>query len=78
VTAFTTGKRPDCRILSPAMPWTNFATLTRDDAYAITAYLRSLPPTKHAVPGPFGPNKKATVLVHRIVPGSGMGSPPSK
>lgn len=77
VTAFTTGKRPDGRILSPAMPWMNYTVLTKTDAAAIAAYLQSLPPTRHAVPGPFGPTEKPTVLVYKIVPGSGM-APPSK
>jgi mono/diheme cytochrome c family protein len=77
VTAFTTGKRPDGRILSPAMPWENFAALTGQDARAIAAFLKSLPPVKHAIPGPFGPTEKPTVLVYRIVPGSGM-APPGK
>jgi mono/diheme cytochrome c family protein len=77
VTAFTTGKRPDGRILSPAMPWENFATLTKQDAQAIAVFLQSLPPVKHAIPGPFGPTDKVTVLVEKIVPGSGM-TPPGK
>lgn len=77
VTAFTTGKRPDGRILAPAMPWMDFAALTKDDARAVAAYLKSLPPTRHAIPGPFGPNEKVTVLVYKIVPGSGM-TPPGK
>lgn len=78
VTAFTTGKRPDGRILSPAMPWENFGTLTKADAQAIAAFLKSLPPVSHAVPGPFGPSEKPTVLVEKIVPGSGMAPPPGK
>ncbi len=78
VTAFTTGKRPDGRVLAPAMPWMDFAALTKEDAYAIASYLQSLPPTKHAVPGPFGRNDKVTVLVYRIVPGDGMKPPLEK
>ena len=78
VTAIMSGKRPDGRILAPAMPWMNFTALTQEDAQAIAAFLKSLPPTKHAVPGPFGPAEKATVLVYRIVPGEGMAPPPGK
>jgi mono/diheme cytochrome c family protein len=78
VTAFTTGKRPDGRILASTMPWENFATLTKEDAHAIAAFLHSLPPVKHAIPGPFGPTEKPTVLVERIVPGAGMTPPPGK
>jgi mono/diheme cytochrome c family protein len=69
VTALTTGKRPDGRILAPIMPWMAFSNLSKDDAQAIAAYLKSLPPVKNAVPGPFGPNEKPTVLVFTIVPG---------
>ena len=72
VTAVMTGKRPDGRILAPVMPWMDFAALTKDDAFAIAAYLRSLPPVKNAIPGPFGPQEKVTTLVYRIVPGNGM------
>jgi mono/diheme cytochrome c family protein len=69
VTAMTTGIRPDGRQLAPIMPWRELASLTPDDARAIVAYLRSLPPVKHAVPGPFGPNDAPTTLVFTIVPG---------
>ncbi|HEY5210401.1 MAG TPA: c-type cytochrome [Stellaceae bacterium] len=78
ITAFTTGKRPDGRILSPAMPWENFGVLTSADRQAIAAYLKSLPPVHHAIPGPFGVGEKATVLVEKIVPGDGMAPPPGK
>ena len=35
---------------------------------AIAAFLKSLPPLKHKVPGPFGPNEKPTVFVMKVVP----------
>lgn len=69
VTALTTGVRPDGRILAPIMPWRDFAHLTKSDAKAIAAYLKSLPPVKHAVPGPFGPSETPTVFVMTVVPG---------
>jgi mono/diheme cytochrome c family protein len=47
VTALRTGTTPDGTILAPIMPWRNFSVLTDDDAYAIAAYLKSLPPIKH-------------------------------
>lgn len=72
VTAFTTGKTPSGRELAPVMPYMNFANLTHDDAVAIAEYLKTIPAIKHKVPGPFGPNDKVTVLVERVVPGSGM------
>lgn len=52
VAAFTTGKRPDGRILGPAMPWNDFANLSKSDADAIADYLQSLPPVSRKTPGP--------------------------
>jgi mono/diheme cytochrome c family protein len=69
VTAFTTGVLPDGRILAPAMPWRNYANLTKADALAIAAYLKSLPPVQNQVPGPFGPNQTPTSFVMSIMPG---------
>jgi mono/diheme cytochrome c family protein len=68
VTAFTTGKRPDGRELSSAMPWRGYAAMTPEDAQAIAAYLKSLPPVSNKVPGPFGPDEKPTSFVLRVVP----------
>ncbi|HET7154328.1 MAG TPA: cytochrome c, partial [Hyphomicrobiaceae bacterium] len=67
-TAITKGIRPDGRILAPIMPWHAFASLTPGDVRAIVAYLQSLPPVKSKVPGPFGPDEKATSFVMKIVP----------
>jgi hypothetical protein len=50
----------------------DYTALTKDDAFAIAAYLKSLPPVRNAIPGPFGPQEKVTTLVYRIVPGGGM------
>jgi mono/diheme cytochrome c family protein len=80
VTALTTGKRPDGRVLAPIMPWRDFANLSAEDAKSIVAYLRSIPPVSHAVPGPFGPGDKPSVLVMTIVPGdvyAAMPKPPA-
>ena len=52
VTALRTGKTPDGRNLAPIMPWQRYAVLTDDDANAIAAYLKSLPPSSHKVPPP--------------------------
>jgi len=79
VTAFTTGRRPDGRILAPIMPYEALGHLTKSDALAIAAYLKSLPPVKHAVPGPFGPNETPTTFVMTVVPGpvyANMPKPP--
>jgi mono/diheme cytochrome c family protein len=79
VTAFTTGVRPDGRILAPIMPYDDFKSLTKADALAIGAYLKSLKPVKHAVPGPFGPSETPTTFVMTVVPGqvyANMPKPP--
>ena len=69
ISAFTAEVRPDGRKLAPIMPWRNLAHLDREDALAIVAYLRSLPPVKNAVPGPFGPKEVPSTLVMTIIPG---------
>lgn len=68
VAAITKGQRPDGRILAPIMPWHSFASLTRQDAYAIAAFLKKIPPVRNKVPGPFGPNESPTSFVMKIVP----------
>jgi len=67
-TALKTGRRPDGRELAPIMPWRSFAHLTKSDAQAIAAYLKSLPAIAHQVPGPFGPDEKAPVFRMKVVP----------
>jgi mono/diheme cytochrome c family protein len=66
--ALQTGMRPDGRVLAPIMPWHAFATLTKQDAAAIVAFLRSVPPVSHQVPGPFGPTETPTSYVMKVVP----------
>lgn len=68
VTALRTGKRPDGRMLAPVMPWRSFAALTTADAYAIAAFLKSLPPVANRVPGPFGPQEKPSSFALKVVP----------
>lgn len=60
VAAFTTGIRPDGRILAPIMRWRAFSSLTRSDALAIVSFLKSLPPVRNKVPGPLGATEKPT------------------
>lgn len=67
ITAITAGKRPDGRMLAPVMPSHAFASLTREDSRAIVAFLKSLPPVKNKVPGPFGPSEKPTSFVMKVV-----------
>jgi mono/diheme cytochrome c family protein len=52
VKAVRTGQRPDGRILAPAMPWHAYSHLTDEDAKALAAYLKTLRPSPHMVPGP--------------------------
>jgi mono/diheme cytochrome c family protein len=57
--AVRTGARPDGRELAPMMPWRSYAALTDDDALALAAYLKSLPPVQRKVPPPTGPDERA-------------------
>jgi mono/diheme cytochrome c family protein len=68
IAALQKGVRPDGRELAPIMPWRTFANLTPADARAMVAFLRTLPPVKNKVPGPFGPKEKPTSFVMKIVP----------
>jgi mono/diheme cytochrome c family protein len=68
VTALTTGKTPQGRILAPIMPWHAYAHLAKADALAIAAYLKSLPPVSHQVGGPYGPNQTPKEFVMVVVP----------
>src|SRR4030095_15838512 len=48
VHALRTGNTPDGSQLAPIMPWMNFSNILDDnDAMAIAAYLKSLPPVVH-------------------------------
>ena len=67
VAALQTGKRPDGRELAPIMPWRSFAKMTKEDAEAIAAYLKTLPVVQNKVPGPFGMGEKPTSFVMKIV-----------
>jgi mono/diheme cytochrome c family protein len=70
-TALTTGARPDNRMLAPIMPYHAFANLTKQDVDAIVAFLRSIPPVKNKVLGPFGPTQTPTGFVMKLVPPGG-------
>ena len=59
VRAIRTGVRPDGRVLAPIMPYHAYAALTDEDAYAVAAYLKSLPPKPFAdEPQPAGEGEK--------------------
>jgi mono/diheme cytochrome c family protein len=76
VAAITRGRRPDGRQLAPAMPYPALAALTPADAKAIVAYLRSLPPVRNKVPGPFGPNDKPAAFVLAVLPADAFAALP--
>jgi mono/diheme cytochrome c family protein len=81
VTAITTGKRPDGRMLAPIMPSEALSQLSRDDAEAIAAYLKSIKPVANKVAGPFGPTEKPSIFVFAVMPGEvyySLPKPPSK
>ena len=67
IAAFTTGVRPDGRHLAPAMPWMSYGHINADDASALVAYLRSLKPISHQVPGPFAASDKPTAPYMSVV-----------
>ena len=67
-TAITTGKRPDGRQLAPIMPFAAFSYMTKEDVAAIVAFLRSVPPVKNEVAGPFKPGEKVSIFTFRVLP----------
>ena len=54
IAAVREGVRPDGRELVPIMPWRSYSALSDEDARALAAYLKSLPPIQFRTPGPFG------------------------
>ncbi len=54
------GLRPDGRELAPIMPWRSYGALNDEDAAALAAYLKSLPPISFKAPGPFGESETPT------------------
>lgn len=60
VHALRTGNTPDGSQLAPIMPWMDFAHLEQDDAMAIAAYLKSIPPVEHKNLDRIPPDQKPT------------------
>ena len=50
VTAVREGRRPDGTPLLPPMPWPVYSHMTDKEAYALAAYLKSIPPVVHEMP----------------------------
>jgi mono/diheme cytochrome c family protein len=67
ITAFRTGKTPEGRVLSPVMPYPALSHLSDEDAQAIVAFLKSLPPVSNQVKN-FGPDDKPTISVSTVLP----------
>jgi mono/diheme cytochrome c family protein len=67
VIAMQTSKHPDGLELALIMPWKSFAKMTKEDAEAIAAYLKTLPIVQNKGPGAFGPGEKPTSFVMKIV-----------
>jgi mono/diheme cytochrome c family protein len=85
VNCIRTGQRPDGRVLLPPMPYQDFAHLSDADAYAIAAFLKSIPAVKHMNLGPVAPGHAVTGSIIDFpppsmwdVPHSSTESPPSK
>lgn len=58
VKALRTGQRADGSPVLPPMPWPNYSRMADEDAYAIAAYLKSLPAVSHHVPDRKPPGTK--------------------
>ncbi len=67
VTAIRKGKRPDGTELSGVMPSASFANLTDDDAYAIAAFLRSLPAVSNKIVS-FKSGQTVPIAVSAVLP----------
>ena len=73
--ALRTGHRPDGTPLLPPMPWANTAQMTDKEMGALIAYLKSLPPVKHAKPASLPPGAQATGPVI-VIPAPGAWDAP--
>ena len=76
VTAMTEGTTPDGRKLAPPMPYDWLHHLTKQDATAIAAYLKTLKPVKNQVPGPFNSTQKPVGFVMQVIPADKYVAPP--
>lgn len=58
VRTIRTGVRPNGSALMPPMPWQAYANLTDEEAYAVAAYLKSIPAVHHVNPQQVPPGTK--------------------
>ena len=75
VNALRTGMRPDGSVLQPPMPWPNLVRLSDEDAYAVAAYLKSLPAISHKVPDRVAPSQPVAGSVIEFPPPSAWDAP---
>ena len=68
VNSIRTGHRPDGSVLLPPMPWQDFSFLTDEDAFAVAAYMKSLPAVKHKSPDRIPPGAKVTGAIIAFPP----------
>jgi mono/diheme cytochrome c family protein len=68
VTAIRNGKRPDGSALSGVMPYASFARLTDEDAAAIAAFLKSIPPVSNKVVGRYKSSESVLISVSAVLP----------
>ena len=77
VHALRTGNTPDGSQLAPIMPWMNYSSiLDENDAMAIAAYLKSLPPVSHKNLDRVPPDGKPTGALIRFPPPPAWDVPP--
>ena len=77
VHALRSGNTPDGSQLAPIMPWANYAAiLDEDDAMAIAAFLKSLPPVTHKNLDRIPPSQKPTGALIRFPPPPAWDVPP--
>lgn len=69
--AIRSGVRPDGRVLAPIMPYASYANLTSEDATAIAVFLKTLPPVRNKIPGPFGADQIPTTFRWQLLPPPG-------
>jgi mono/diheme cytochrome c family protein len=68
VTAIRNGKRSDGSVLSGVMPYASFSRLTDEDAAAIAAFLKSIPPVNNKVVGRYKSSDTVPISVSAVLP----------
>jgi mono/diheme cytochrome c family protein len=68
ITAIRKGKRPDGSELSGVMPSASFARLTDEDAAAIAAFLKSIPPVNNKIVARYKSSESVPISVSAVLP----------